>query len=121
MTRERRGIRHYHFASDLAVVRDVSLRHQEIAITDPRHSATARCPTMDRHELADLVPLANYCRSFFTRVFEVLRSEADRSERKDMSIVADGRVTVDDDMRVESYTIAEHDLVTDDRERSDVT
>jgi len=82
---------------------------------------SARCAAMDCHKLADLIPLADNSRSFFTRIFQVLRCEAERCEGKDVSVVADNRVTVDHDMRVEPHTRAEHDLVADDREWSDVT
>src|SRR5687767_10814911 len=76
---------------------------------------------MDRYKLADLIAFADLGRGGLPGVFQVLGRQADRSKRKDVSIITNGRLPVDDDMRVETNAVAQNNLSTDHRERADMT
>jgi hypothetical protein len=95
-----RGICHYDIAAELAIVRDVRLRHKQIVVTDASHAAAARRPAMYRHKFADLVSLAYLDRCRLALVFEVLRRKSYRHERKYPRFAADRGSAVNYDMRI---------------------
>jgi hypothetical protein len=113
MTGERRRIRHDDLVAELAVVSYVGLRHKEVVIPDLRETASAGCTAMDRDELADLIPLSDLSRGFFTAVLQVLWCEAERYEWKNVRVISDGCAAVNYHMRVETHAIAERDIFPD--------
>ena len=85
---ERRVVAEDHVVADAAVVRHVGIGHEHVAIADRRLAPAAARAAMDRDELAEDVPLADAKVGFFAFELEVLRDEADRSERKHFGPVA---------------------------------
>ena len=75
---------------------------------------------MDRHEFANMVSFTYRCCGRFASIFQVLWSQSDRHERKDMGFIADGGLAVDHDVRIEPDTVAKRDLGPNCRKRANV-
>src|SRR5207253_5243946 len=73
MSAERSGVRHDDVAADLAIMRDVRIGHDQVVIADLREAAALRRATIDRHELANLVVVADFKARALARVGNVLR------------------------------------------------
>ena len=89
-------------AADMAVVRDVHVVHEQVAVADRRPAAAAGRAAMDGDELAEDVALADLEPRRLAFVLQVLRRQPDRGERIDLGLVADRRVAVDDGRRADA-------------------
>lgn len=76
---------------------------------------------MDSYEFANLISFSDLGRGRLAAVLEVLWCETDRRERKNVRVVTNSRLAIDDDVRVEPDAVAEHDVIADRSERSDIT
>jgi hypothetical protein len=85
----------------------MSLRHQQIAVTNTRHSAAALGSAMDGDEFANVISLADLGPGWFACVFEILRSEADRDKRENVRFVTDLRSAVNDDVRLKTNAVSD--------------
>ena len=63
------GVCHDYLAAELAIVGDVGLCHQQIAVADPRHPAAARRAAMDGNEFANMIAFADLGPGRFAGVF----------------------------------------------------
>ena len=86
---------------DVAVVRDVHVRHEDVAVADLGDAAAAARAAIDRHELAEDVAPADRQPRRLALELQVLRDEADRGEREDLGFVADVGPPVDDRRRAD--------------------
>ena len=85
--------------------------HEQIVVADAGHHAAALGAGVHRHMLPDRVVTPDHERRFLTAIFEVLRFEPDRRERKDAGPLSDHRTTVDDDMSNEPDARSEHHIL----------
>src|SRR5262249_54776659 len=105
-------------AADAAIVRDVDVRHEYVAVADFGDApATARA-AMNRHEFAEDVPAANDETRLFTAELEILRDLADRGEWKDLRVFADPRPAINVGGRSYLAVRADPHIRTDGRIRS---
>ena len=93
---ECRHIAENRVVSHVAVVSDVHVGHEHIAVADFGDPAAAAGAAVNGHELAENVLLADDEARFFAAKLQVLRNEADRRERKHLSAVANLGPAVDD-------------------------
>src|ERR1043166_270480 len=96
VARERCGICHYDLAAELAIVSNVRLRHEQIAVADTCHAAAALSAAMYSYKLSDLIAFSDLGACRLATIFQVLRSESDRNEWKYMRAVAHRGFAVDD-------------------------
>ena len=101
MAAERRVVDQDDVVADLAVMRDMRADHEQAIVADPGDHAAALGAGVHRHVLADRVVAADLERRRLALVFQILRLEPDRGERKDSRPLADRRAPVDHDMRFE--------------------
>ena len=120
VARERCSVSHDYLAAQLAIVRYVSLGHQQIAVANPGHSAATLGPPMDGDEFSDVIFLTYLCASWFARVFQILRSEADRDEWEYVRFIADRCSSIDDDMRFQADAVSKFDIFSNSTERANV-
>ena len=104
--------------ADGGIVRDVHVGHEDVAIPDRRDAAAAAGAAVDRHELAENVAAADHQPGRLTLILEILRREADRSERVDLRVVADLRPAVHHRRRADAAAPANADVRTDARMRA---
>src|SRR6266849_1457998 len=119
MTRERGRVGHDHFVSQHAVVRDVRLGHDEAIITGFCQAAAAFGAAMNGDKFADAIAAPNLSFRKLAREFQILRRQANRNERKNMSVVADTRVSINHAVRVDAHPVAQRNVVADDDVRTD--
>ena len=120
MPGERRGIRHYDVIADPAVVGDMGLGHEKVIVTDRSKSAATRGAAVDRDEFTDLVALADFGCSGFTRVLKILRRQADRNERENARTLADRGPSVYNNVRLKTNILTKRYLIADGTKRPDV-
>ena len=116
---ERRAGPEDRLAADVAVVGDVHVRHEEIAIADRRAAAATGGASMNRHELAKDVAPADVERGRLALVLQVLRRQADRGKGIELRAVADRRMAIDHGRRADAAVSPEHDVGTNHRVRPD--
>ena len=78
MTAQRGAVRQHDIAAHQAVVGDVPVGHQVVAIADARDMAPGDRAAMDGDELAEHVLVADHEPRGFALVLQVLRCEAVR-------------------------------------------
>src|SRR5262249_5325432 len=105
--------------ADLAVVRDVDVRHEHVAIADRRHAAAALRAAVDGDELTEDGARAEDEARFLAAKLEVLRRLPDGGERKNARLVANRRPAVDDGRGADAAVGAQRDVRTDRRLRPD--
>jgi hypothetical protein len=115
------GIGHQYVVSDEAVVSDVCLGHQEAIVAESRDAATALCPAMNGHKLANAIAATDLRLRRLTSKLQILWRLSYRHEGIEMSLVADARPAVDYAMTINPDAIAKNHLVTDDYVRTDYT
>ena len=90
-------------AADVAIVRDVHVGHEQVAVADRRPAAAAGGAAMDGHELAEDVALADHRAASARRwYFRSCGGKPDRRERVDLGsspIVVQPSMTADAPMR----------------------
>src|SRR6202040_2841248 len=85
---------------------------------DGRLRAFARA-AVDRDEFADDVAVADTHFGDLTAILLVLRRRSDDGERMELTMLADRRMAVDDDVREQPRALAELDVLADEAERPD--
>ena len=101
--------------ADVAVVRDVHVGHEDVAVADRGHAAAAARAAVDGDELAEDVAAADDQPRFLAAELQVLRDQADRRERIDLGVVADLGPAVDDRRRADPAIGADADVGADRR------
>jgi len=76
-------------AADVAVVRHVRVRHEQVAVANRRRAAAAGGAAVDGDELADLISPPDFGLGGFALVLQILRRHADRAVRIEDIILAD--------------------------------
>ena len=116
---ERRRVAEDGVVADVAVVGDVDVGHEDVAIADRRHAAAAARAAVDRHELAEDVAPADHEARLLAAKLQVLRNQPDRRERVDLRIVADLGPAVDDRRGADPAVRADAHVGADRRVRAD--
>jgi hypothetical protein len=101
VTRELRVVRERGAVPHDAVVRDVRIGEEQIAVADSRVAAVLRGAGIDRHELAEDVVVADRRGGGLAGVFAVLRDVADRRELEQPVALADTRASGQHHVRTE--------------------
>src|SRR6266849_3237223 len=109
MSSQRRGVSHDDVAADLAIVRDVSVGHDQVVVPDPGEAAALHRAAINRDELANLVVIADLEARRLARVRNVLRRQANRREREESIIDADLRRSFQGDVRHQMAALAQFD------------
>jgi len=106
-------------AADLAVMREMHVRHDPVVAADAGHSRVERGAAVDGDVLADGIAVADLDRGVLAGVFLVLRRRADRGEMEDAVAPADTRTPVEHHVRADPGALPQFDPGTDDRVRPD--
>ena len=83
MTAKCRSVRHDGVATNLAVVRNMDIRHDQIAVAYLRQTSALNRSTIDGHKLANFVVITNLQTRGLTFVRQILRCHTNRAEGKD--------------------------------------
>jgi len=113
------GIGHDDPVAELAVVGDVTIGHDEIAIPHDRDADISGGGTMDGNEFTDRVVIADDRPRNLVAELEVLGYGADGGKLKDPASRADVGMFVDDDMRSDDGILADIDIRGNDGVRTD--
>src|SRR5258708_3826356 len=119
MSAERHAVREYGVISDLHIVRNVGVGHQEIVIADSGDQPAAFRAAMNGDELSNLVAVSNACLGTFALIFQILRRDTHRCVWIEDVIFADNGYAFHIDMRHQSRTLADFDIRSDDAVGSD--
>ncbi len=111
---QRGRIRHDDVVADLAVMRDVGVSHDEVVIAESGATTPFRCSPIDGNELSNLVVIADFKASGFTRVANILRSQTDRSELVEAVVRADFGFAFDHHVRDQMAACAKFYIGSDD-------
>ena len=106
-------------ASDLTVVRDVGVVHDEVVVTNARTTPTALGTDVDSRELADLIVAADFKGLRLAVRNFVLRLAADARVRVQTRARTDSRSPMDRSVGVETNPSREPDFRPDHAERAD--
>src|SRR2546427_772345 len=120
MARELEGIGEDGVAADLAVMREMHVRHDPVVAADAGHSRVELGAAVDGDVLADDVAVADLDRRVLAGVFLVLRRRADRGEMEDAVAPADASTAVEHDVRADPGALAQFDPGAYDRVRPDL-
>ena len=113
-------VRKRRVVADDAIVRDMGVRQQPVAVADRRRATVQHGAGVNGHELADDVVVPDLGRSGFAAVFAVLRNLADRSELEDAIAAADARAARNHDVARDRRSGADFHFGADHRERTDL-
>jgi len=105
--------------SQLAVVRDMAVRHDQIVVAEDGDADVGGRRAVDGDEFADGVEVADDHPRLFTAEFQILRGRADRAELKDAAAFADAGVIVNDGVRTDHGVFADDHVAADDAVRAD--
>ena len=113
------GVGKSNIVTEGAIVSDVTVGHEETVRTDDGFIVLLGCPAVNRDVFAEsiVVPDDGFGRFVFIRI--ILRRSTDGTELEELISLADRRVTIDDDIRMEFAVIADRDISTDHTERTD--
>jgi hypothetical protein len=93
--------------TDLAVMTDVYVSHQEVMIPNARTTATAFGPTMNVYVLSKNVVISNYEKRLFAFEFQILRRQSDGSKGVELIVVADRGGTLNHHMGFEAASVSD--------------
>ena len=113
-------VRHDDMVPDRAVMRDMDHRHQHAILADAGDPAAGNGTSVDRAVLPHQSAGTDFTPRRLTLVFEVLRRQTHGAEREQLRVLADARVTLDDDVRDQFRAGLENHVWTDGAERSDL-
>ena len=113
MPAQRSRVRHDDVTPNLAIVRNVRISHDQVVIADARASSALHRPAVDGGKLANHVLVANLQPCRFARIGNVLRRQANRSEREESVIRADSSRSFDRDVRNQMAVLAQLHLGPD--------
>src|SRR5690606_27723068 len=102
-----------------AIMGDVHVRHDPVVVADVGAPPVLDRAPVDRHVLAEGVAVADHERGRLAGVLLVLRGTADRAERMEHVVAADGRPAGDDAVRADRGVRADAHVALDDRVGSD--
>src|SRR5262249_29243822 len=105
--------------ADVAVVGDVDVAHEQVAITDSGHAATAVRAAVDGDELAEDVLTPDRQPRLLASILQILRRLTDRREWIDLAVVADVGPPLDDRRGADAAVRADPRVRADDRVRTD--
>src|SRR3990172_12801201 len=117
--RERRGVREDDGISHDAIVGDVGIGHEQVAVADDRPSSPEGGPAVNGDELAEGVVVADLERRDLPLELEVLGLEPYRGEREDPVALADGGIAGDDGMGLDHGVAADGNVLPHDAVRTD--
>src|SRR3989344_412022 len=102
--------------ADLAVMRQMAIGHDEIVMTEPRHTPARHGGAIESAVLPDDVPIADLKPGGFAFVPQMLRRIAQGRELVNFIVPADTRRPVDDDVRTDPGIVTDLHARTDDAE-----
>lgn len=103
---------------DLAIVRDMRIRHDPVIIQNARNTGILRGTGIDGDVLAHRIAIPYFEPGWFATVFLILRHSAYRAEPVEIIIDAYGRVAVYHAVRAYYRTLAYRYMFADDAERT---
>jgi hypothetical protein len=119
VARERCPIRKYNVIADPAIVRHMSLSHEEIVRAYLGQVAAAFCASMKRSEFAKRISLARSKPASLAVIFQIVRNLSGGDEREKDRAAAEFRWTFDYAMARDPHIVMQYNVVADDRVRAD--
>src|SRR5690349_9891542 len=89
VTGQRGRIGHDHVVSDVTVMRDMGVGHDQAVASNPGQPGASRRATVDRHALADYVVVADFEARLLAFELQVLRLQPQGRKREYAVVVAD--------------------------------
>src|SRR3989344_5141692 len=120
MPRQAGAVGENRMIADTAVVRDMTIRHDEIVMADPRHTAAGNGAATERAILPDDVTVADLQPGRLALVTQMLGGVPQRRELIDSVVFSDARRSVDHDMRADPGVIADLHARADNAERPEM-
>lgn len=114
---EQNAVDQNHVIEDPAVVRDMTIGHEQIVVADAGDSVFLLGTTIDGDSFAKTIVVAD--RDFRIGILptDILRIAPDHGIRPEAVVASDRRATNDHDMTLQMRAIAECDVRTDDAKR----
>jgi len=119
MTGERGAVDENCAASDLTIVTDVRVGHDQVVAADASGAAAFYCAAIDGGKFAEFVFIAGFERDALASIGEVLRIATDYAERVKVISFSEARGALDHGVGIEDGAFAEFDFVADNGERAD--
>lgn len=114
MATDRRSLGHDDIIADDAVVRDVAITHNKTIIADRSDSSAPCCASVQCGVFAYDVVITDDQARRFTLVREILRGPAQAGEWEDSVALSQFGMTLDENVRDQTRTLAESHIGTDD-------
>jgi hypothetical protein len=86
---------HYDVIADMAVVGDMAIGHEQIAVPNCSFTITCDGPRVYGCEFTDYISVAYLEEGFFTFVFQILRNRANRRQMENLVVFPDFGPTLD--------------------------
>ena len=103
----------------MAIVRNVRVGHEHVVVADLGDAAAPLGASMNRHEFAKHVAIADDQFRRLAMELQILRNQPDRRQRKDLVPVSDFRWTLDDCRCADAAITAKPHMLPDHRVRTD--
>ena len=120
VSRQRGAVGEHRIVADLTIVSDVYVRHDPVAITDPRDAAAALGTPVDGAILANGVLITDFETCRLIAIFLVLRRFSDGRERVDLITATHSRRSLNNGVGTYPAPGANLDIRADDAERTDL-
>src|SRR5262249_24044502 len=117
---ERGCVSHDDVTADLAIVRDVCIGHDQVAVANSCAASAFERAAIDGDVLPNLVAVADFQTRGLACVGQILRSHADCSKGKEAIIFAYLRRSLDRDVRDQMASFADFDAGADYAVRADL-
>ena len=105
--------------ADLTIMRDMTVRHEQAVISDPRDAATAIGARLHGHIFADAVARADFQPCMLTFEFQILRIVTDGRKGIYDRLGSNRGIACHDDMGFKLCPVAKTHIRTDQTERAD--
>jgi len=113
VTRQCSGVRHDNVITQLAVVADMRISHEEIVIANPGRAAASGSSAVNVYILPEDIVISDCKKSLLTLEFQILWLKTDRRERIKLIAVADPCRSFHDDVRLETTSSPDLNARTD--------
>ena len=118
VARHLNGIGHHDVVAEIAVVAQMAIGHQQVAVADAGHLALFG-GAVDRHAFPQRVSITDQHLGVGTAVLEILRRKPEAGAWVHLVVTAQGQPTIQHGMGTDPGVLSDHHLRADHRTRAD--